>query len=285
MKTSHVTVSTPGLRHSLPPSRDFPHILHQKGMPMLRFEVDSKGRYLVRWPSTDDKTLQLGTAFVAYEQTLPAAQQSPLLDQLRSTLASASSSAGAATSGETTRAVSAETLRQARADAKVPLNQAFDALKLAYSDNLALLEAYGLKTLQDTQQVRVYKPKNQTEWDNFLIAYVETQRALEPSAQLQKPALSTLEPLAETVSAARKTRDEGRTQREMGVSSRVSVATRLHDLLELAAATLVITRFDFQVTRELGLWGYEVVEARASNGAVTGAVTGTLPAEAAATPL
>lgn len=50
----------------------------------------------------------------------------------------------------------------------------------------------------------------------------------------------------------------------MGLSSRVSAATRLHDLLEGAAATLVVTRYDFQVPRDLALWGYDVVEARVS---------------------
>lgn len=231
---------------------------------MLRFEVDSKGRYLVRWPRNDDKTLQLGSAFIAYEDTLPASQQSPFLETIRTTLASASGSAGSATSGETTRAVSAEELRKARSDAKMPISQAFDALKLAYSENLAVLEEYGIKTTQGMDSVRVYKPKNQAEWDDFLIAYVAKQSALEPAVQLQKPSLAALLPLAETVSVSRKSRDDGRTQRVMGVSSRVSVSTRLHDLLELAAATLVVTRYDFQVPRDLALWGYDVVEARPS---------------------
>ena len=229
---------------------------------MLRFEVDSKGRYLVRWPSNDEKTLQLGKAFVAYEETLPAAQQSPFLSLIRSTLDTATGGAGAATTGETTRAISAETLRQARDDARALLQQAIDALKLAYAENLATLETYGLKTVLLSGKVQVYKPTTQLGWDNFLLAYVEKQRSLSASEQLQKPSLALLEPLAETVSSARKSRDEARTQREMGVSSRGSAASRLHDLLELAAATLVMTRFDFQVSRDLGLWGYDVREAR-----------------------
>ncbi len=226
---------------------------------MIRIELDSLGSLAIRWPVSNDKTLQLGNAFVTYESTLPVDQQSPLLPLIRSALTTGSSSASQAGSGETTRAVSAEELRQARADAKAPLKQAYDALKLQYSENLAVLEDYGLETKQGPKGVVVYAPHNQQAWDNLLVAYVAKQGGLEGAQQILKPALSTLEPLSATVSSSRKNRDDGRTQREMSVSSRLGAAAQLHDLLEVAACHPIVTRFGFKLPKDLKQWGYDVV--------------------------
>jgi len=231
---------------------------------MIRIELDSRGPFVVRWPSSDDKTIRLATSFVTHEADLPSDQQYPLLPLIRSTLETASAGASSAGSGETSRAVSAEELRNARSSAKKPLKQAFDALKVQSGENLAVLEEYGLHTKQGDGGVTVYAPRTPQAWDSFLVKYVEQQGALEAEAQIRKPALETLAPLADTVRASRESRDGGRTQREIGVGSRVRAAAQLHDLLEVAACHLVVSRFGFEVTRDLKLWGYEVVQATAA---------------------
>jgi hypothetical protein len=132
-------------------------------------------------------------------------------------------------------------------------------LKSRHADNLAELEQWGLGTKNGSRGVSVLKPRTETEWRNFLLAYVAKEAALPAAQQMTDPPLSQLQGLADTVQQNRSDRTEQTVRRLRNVATRTSASQQLLDALQAAAAVLIVTRYDYKVTRDLQTWGFNLV--------------------------
>jgi hypothetical protein len=226
---------------------------------MLSLQLDKPGPLILKWPTKDLEIIQLGRAYVTHEATLLEEQLKDLpLTLLQPVLETAELALQTAGSGETARATAAETIRQVYLTARPALENAFTQLKARYFANLAHLEAYGLDTVAGKNGVSVRKPRNQTEWLAFLEGYVKQETSLAPADRLPIPPLADLQTLLTTYQTALATRTSGRNTREINVQSRSTAVQRLLDLLQVACAVLVVTRFNGLVTNDLQKWGFTV---------------------------
>jgi hypothetical protein len=228
---------------------------------MLSLVLDSGSPYEVRWPSSNDKILELAAAYIAFEQEQQANPvPAPSLSQVQAAYDIASSASQNAESAETTRATAAEDLRQAMEEAMPLLRLAIVQLRAKYYNNLAQLQAWGLETRQSTRGVSVLSPARPIFWRQFLTAYVNKEQSLEPSQRLSEPDLTTLQTLQARVEASQADRTEARASRSIQLNTRTEQLRRLSDLLQIAAGVLVATRYDLSISRELQQWGFTVVE-------------------------
>ena len=68
-----------------------------------------------------------------------------------------------------------------------------------------------------------------------------------------------MQDLAAIVQANLAARQQGSTQRQMGVQTRSVEVSRLLDILQTEAFVLVVTRLDGHVAEDLQQWGYQIV--------------------------
>jgi hypothetical protein len=224
-------------------------------------KFDPQGNLELNWPSSDLEIIELGTAFVTYEEAQPVAQQLKDLPVVffSALVKQAQDSAAQASAGEASRAQAAEAVRQAMEQARPLLDKVILHLKSRQANNLAGLEQWGLTTNATARGVSVIKPKNETEWRAFLLSYTEKEATLPVADQITDPPLSQLQALAETVRQNRADRMEQTTRRTRNVAARTSASQKLLDALQAAAAVLIVTRFGGQLTRDLQAWGYRIV--------------------------
>ncbi|HTP07933.1 MAG TPA: hypothetical protein VMP08_06765 [Anaerolineae bacterium] len=224
-------------------------------------KFDPQGNLDLNWPSSDQDIIDLGAAFTAYEEQLLPAQQLKDLSNVffKGLLQAAQVAAAEARAGEAARAQSAEVVRQAMEQARPLLDKIVLHLKSRHADNLAELEQWGLETKRNAHGVSVTKPNNDTTRRTFLLAYVNKEAALPVTEQITDPPLSQMQALADTLSQNRSDRTEQTTRRLRNVATRTNASQQLLDALQAAAAVLIVTRFNRQVTRDLQAWGFNVV--------------------------
>lgn len=235
---------------------------------MIMVKMDSGGSYHLRWPKSQSEIIALGAAYVAYESSLPGNKQlaEPSLADVQAMLAAAQAEHAAANSGETARAVAAENYRQTFLTAKTKLNAVLLQLKVRNLSNLALLEGWGLDTVTGFNGVSVRKPRSDREWVDFLASYVAKETSLDAAARITDPPLTEMTALNDALQAADAERKAGRDQRETAVESRMVMTKKLLTMLQAAAFTFVVARYEGVVTNGLQKWGYDVVAYNAANG-------------------
>ena len=183
------------------------------------------------------------------------------LSVIQAALAQASAADAAAVGGEADRGTAAQQFRTAYTQARPLLDQIIIHLKSKYVANLADLAHWGLKTKVKGAGTSVIKPSTQSERLDFLMAYVTQEQSLPAADRVADPPLATMQALADALQQTQSTRTTALNQRESGVEVRDAAVQRLLDLLQLAAAVLVMTRFNGCVTNDLQQWGY-IITAR-----------------------
>lgn len=234
---------------------------------MLSLRLDATSALSVRWPSSYRAIVALGEAYVAYEGSLPAADQLKdiSLTAVQTALTAAQDATAAARSGEQGRASAGELVQQTHTALKPLIDKAFIQLKAKYFDQPALLEQWGLDTVMDQNGVRVRKPTSRRQRLEFLQTYVAKEAGLPPEEQISDPPLATMQAHLATLQTSLTERTSGRDQREMHVEVRNTAVSYLLHLLKLAAAMRVGITYGGVLTNELQLWGFTVT-GRVTNG-------------------
>jgi len=233
---------------------------------MLSFQIDSTGPYQIRWPESDADILELGKTYQARESTLTVDQQvrEPSLVTIGQLYSTADTAVSSASQGEIGRATGAENYRLAMEQAMPLLRNCIKALEVKYSSNLANLEKWGIDTKVAGGKVTVYKPRHETKWAELLQTYVAQESSLPEADRITQPGYDQMSRLAIQAGSGLTGRNDGRKQREQGVSTRLSQVTRLLDILQIAAGVLV-SRYDCKVTKDLLDWGFTVIERPAAS--------------------
>lgn len=231
---------------------------------MLAFEIDRHGPHKIIWPKKPADILQTAQTFLAHYATLSPSEQTPEINLplLQTWYTTASGSSDTATLGETDRSLHAETFRQALAQLPALVDKINILLQAKNVSNLAQMEAWGFPTRQGKHGVKVTKPYGQTQLITWLAAYVAKETSLPPAERLPDPPLSQMQTLLDTLQTALTARDTGRTQREIHLANRDQALETLLNLLQLAAATLVMYKFNGKVTNALQPYGF-IIHAKA----------------------
>lgn len=224
-------------------------------------KFDAQSELELRWATTDEAIIKHGATFLAFEEQRPASEQLKDLSPTFFTrlVDGAREAANEAGLGEAERARAAERVRQADEQLRPLMEKVILRLKNRHADNLAELEAHGLKTKAGARGVTVTKPKNTADWRAFCLAYVDSESALPAASQITDPPLSQLTAIAQVLRDNQAARTTQTTRRQISVATRTAAAQTLLDALQAAAAVLIVTRLGGQITYALRDWGYEVV--------------------------
>lgn len=234
---------------------------------MLNFQLDTNGSLNVIWPRTDLDVIALGERYVTFESQQPEAQRMalPNLDIVQALVLECRDAATAAQSAEASRATAANLWQQRYELAQSKGRLAIDVLKGLHASNLAELEHWGVSTkIAQNGKVSVRKPGSIQEWQTFYDLYLKQEASLEAGARVQQPSLEEMQALAADINSSYEARNQSRSSRESNVAVRKSGTGPLLNQLQLAAAALVLTRFDGRVDRQLQDWGYTLVSRKSS---------------------
>lgn len=229
---------------------------------MLALQIDSTSDFDVRLPTASTELLELGVAYLARENSLPAEARCPVprLEVLRDCLDRAKAAVRDAETHEADRAESSAGREKALDEAIPLLDKAINRLKVLHEDNLAALERWGLSTkVIKGGRISVAKPKGRLDWVQFLTRYVEREQAQPAEARLPIPPLATLAALDEAIRTGRAVRDEGRTARAAAIQRRNEALAELRDLLQMAVVVLTMEKFGHKLSRDLAQWGFSVI--------------------------
>ena len=165
----------------------------------MKFDV--QGALELRWATTDEGVIKHGQAFLAFEQQRPASEQLKDLSPTFFTrlVDAAQEAATEAGLGEAQRARAAELVRQADEQLRSLVDKLILHLKSRHANNLADLEAYGLKTTAGARGVSVQKPRDATGRRAFCLAYVDSESVVPAASQITDPPLSQLTAIAQVL--------------------------------------------------------------------------------------
>lgn len=209
---------------------------------MIVVKIDANGNYIVQWPRKAADILTLASRYIAQQLSLAPAEQlkDVPLATVQALYTQASTAATNATGGETTRATSAETLRQRIEQAKGYRDLIFLRLKGQYANNLAQLEGWGIPSTVGKRGITLKKPGNQNEIIAFLRAYVAKETSLPAEQRITDPSLATIQALLDDIETALANRITARDQREVNVETRGQVLDELLNWLRTACLILVM---------------------------------------------
>ena len=173
--------------------------------------------------------------------------------------AQASDAVGAATDGESTRATSAESLRQHLTQAQAYTDLILLRLKGQNANNLAQLEGWGFSTTVGKRGINIHKPTKPNGIIAFLRAYVAKERTLVEGQQITDPALDVVTELLNALETDLGVRTRARNQRERNIETRSQVLDELLNWLQVAAGILVM-QHGGRVSSALQEHGYTVVQ-------------------------
>lgn len=226
---------------------------------MTQIKFDTEGRWQVVVPKRDRyrEIFALARAFVTHEETLAPTKQSPFLEEVRTLLGQAALLQSHRAEGETTRTISAETLKRAEKEAQGMARQVQGLLIGNFAHTLEVAEEWGLNLKQGTGQIQL--PDSREQRLAFLNRYLAKEESRPAAERFPKPVLSEVQRVRDTITAALAGRESGQTQREGSISSSLVLAQSLQDVLKAALVYLIAKSFAYKVVPELQTWGFEVV--------------------------
>ena len=228
---------------------------------MSNGQLGLKDGLLISYPKNDDEILLNGAAFVKYEMSLPSEQRLKDIsaELISDILEPARAAAQMAKASEAARAIAAEKFTQSYMQTKELLDKKVIVhLKSRLVDHLAEAEQWGLRTKVGPHGVSIVKPRSQSEWINFAVTYVAQEASQLPANRIADPPFEQMQTLATDLQRYQQTRDNEKLQRRSGVQTRTQESQRLLDLLQTAADTLILIRFDGHLCPDLEHWGFTV---------------------------
>ena len=235
---------------------------------MLVIKIDALSGLMVRWPAKEEGWLALGRVFVARENGLPAAERlafpnAPLIGADVAALETAIEQFQSGKSGTFKQAEDYKSLLKA---AQPRLDFALVQLKAKYYGRWQVLGDWGLTIKSSERGPQVYKPAKPAQWLTFLERYVQKETSLAASERLSDPPLVEMAGYRTNIQAAKGGSQSAQATREEAAQARKRITQRLAERLQLAAANLVMQKFDGKIDSGLQHWGYDVAEAGSKSG-------------------
>lgn len=227
---------------------------------MWQFRLDADSPWDLQLPGAKRprQVIELARAFVTYDQTLPPAKQSPHLEKLQTLLAQADSLTTQKAAGESQRTVSAETLKRAERDAQEIARQVRGILAAYFPKTPEQAEEWGLNLKQGTHTIIL--PATRTERLDFLNRYLAKEESRAATERFPAPALDEVRRVRDTIATALTERASGQTRREGGVAGTSALAHDLSNFLAASLFHLLTAEFNFKLSPDLQVWGFEVTE-------------------------
>ena len=227
---------------------------------MYRTILDHLSPYHPQLPSTDDSVglIAAGEIFVAYEETLPPDQQSPLLPDIRQLLQQCIPSQQAFQASEAQRTIASETVKRLDEQAKTFIRKLHHKLHLELFDTPEAAEQWGFQVKQSTRTILL--PQKLPKRLVLLNAYIAKEESRPPEERFTAPDLAEVTRLRDELKTNLAIRRSSRSRRKASYSARAVALKKLYECLRVAGSLIIIKHFDHTITTEMAKWGFEVVK-------------------------
>ena len=227
---------------------------------MLKVNVDPPSRYHVFVPEDHqhDELITLVDAYLAYDKTLPLAQQSffaPYLAELREQCVPHTTEFY---HSEAQRSIASDTVKRLDQEVFRYLKQALLNLRALFWKTPSKAEAWGFDVKQTTGSINF--PRGKKDQRRVLNSYIAKEESRPLSERFDDPDLNQMiavrDQLQENMYIARSRQKQRKTSR----AARDEIFRRLRETLRLAAGAIIVLHFDHKITLDLQKWGFDVFE-------------------------
>lgn len=227
---------------------------------MYSIILDPSSPYQVKLPTTNKVTKLIAIAenFVAYDETLPLEEQSPLLPDIRQLLEQCVPTQNSFKSSEAQRTIASEAVKRLDGQIKTIIRKIHHKINFEYMETPESAEAWGFQVKQGTR--RILLPKKRSERLTFLNTYIAQEESRPPEERFTTPDLAVIINLRDDLKANLATRRRSRGRRKDSYSARSEALKALYDTLRMAGGLIILKKFNRSLTPGLEKWGIEVIK-------------------------
>lgn len=225
---------------------------------MYKTILDHLSPYQPQLPSTEDSAglIAAGEIFVAYDETLPPAQQSPLLPDIRQLLQQCIPSQKEFQTSEAQRTIASETVKRLDEQAKTVVRKIHRKFHLELFETPEVAEQWGFQVKQSTRNILL--PKRLPGRLALLNAYIAKEESRPPEERFTTPDLVEVTRLRDELKANLAVRRSSYGRRKASYSNRAVALKKLYECLRVAGSMIIIKHFDHTITTGMEKWGFEV---------------------------
>ncbi|MCB0207943.1 MAG: hypothetical protein KDJ52_01360 [Anaerolineae bacterium] len=227
---------------------------------MYRTILDHFSTYHVLLPSTDNSAelIAVGKTFVAYDETLPLAKQSPFLSDIQRLLQQCVPFHKEFKTSEAQRTIASETAKRLDERAKIVVRKLYRLFNLEFMETPEFAEAWGFRVKQNTGNILM--PQTRIERLTLLDSYIAQEESRPPEVRFTTPDLAGIICLRDDLKA---NLDVCRSSRSRRIGSQVSRSValkKLYECLRVAGSVIIIKHFDHAISLGMENWGYVVIK-------------------------
>lgn len=225
---------------------------------MFQLTLDALSQHRVDIPDIDQQPdlIGLGERFLAYDQSLPPEQQSPVAAHLAALLEACRPHTVEFHHSEAQRTIASENAKRYEDKAYQFLKQIQQILRSTFWERPEEAEAWGFEVKQTTGNILF--PGSKKERLRVLNSYITKEESRPAEERFTAPALADIIEVRNQWLAAREVRKSSEAQRTTSRAVRDIAFRRLKEALRLAAATIIVLHHDHAVTLDLKQWGFEM---------------------------
>lgn len=238
---------------------------------MIQVRLDTAGSYVVRLPKNHQSAavMALAERFVAYDQTRPEGERSPVTATLEALLAEAGPCTTGRLCAERQRTAASEAVKRLDGEAKQLTSRIWYMMNSLFIDTPERAEVWGFKIKQGSG--RIQQPTTRAGRLALLTDYVLHEESCPEGERFSIPDLAEVRRVRNELAANLSAREAGQTEREVSNINSQALARKIYNVLQVGLVGLVFEVYNFNVTPELQKWGFEVV---ARNGQSNGHTNG-----------
>ena len=201
--------------------------------------------------------------FLAYEQTRPPKQQTPLTPRMASLLDRLNAAYSENTEAERQRVIASDKLKQLNKKAVTMINKMWKSVTAKYEDDPSEATHWGFKMKAKTRNV--LRPQDAPERLALLNAYIAKEESQPEKERFRVPKLAQVIELRDMLTANTLAYQTGQTQKENSFEAIKALTFELCECLQGAGIHLLGVDYYFKPTTQLQNWGYDVTLKRKSS--------------------
>ena len=244
---------------------------------MYSIILDPSSPYQVNLPPANKVTKLIAVAenFVAYDETLPPEEQSPLLPDIRQLLELCIPTQNNFKASEAQRTIASEAVKRLDGQIKTIIRKIHHKINSEYIETPEAAEEWGFQVKQGTH--RILLPKKRSERLALLNIYIAQEESRPPEERFTTPDLAVVINLYDELKANLAARRSSRSHRKDSYSARSQALKALYDTLRMAGGLIILKKFNRSLTPGLEKWGIEVIkrQTKEKEAAAAPAINGT----------
>ena len=206
-----------------------------------------------------------GHTFIAYEQTRPLKQQTPLTPRIIGLLDQLNAAYDQNAEAERQRIIASDQLKQLNKKALTMINKMWKSVTAKYEDDPSQATHWGFKMKPSTRNI--LRPKKLHERLALLNVYIAQEESRPEEERFRVPELAQVIDLRDKLTANTLAYQTGQKEQENSFEAIKALTFNLCECLEGAGVHILGFDYHFKPTTQLQNWGYDVSLKRKSSGA------------------